>query len=116
MPKTMRRPLCRGSSLPSVLCFLSRKNSKGSGLVAQTLRQPPSDRTTLNQRTEGRFDEAYVMAIIDGRYSVAAHDPREMPVWDVVFEEEFKHQHYPQYTGLLQSRMLADYLRSIQQP
>ena len=56
------------------------------------------------------------MAIIDGRRSVAAHGSREMPVWGAVFEEERKGQPYPGYTGLLQSRLLTDYLRSIQQP
>ena len=92
------------------------RDGKGSGPVAEALRQSPSDLTTLKPRAGGRFDEAYVMAIIDGRRSVAAHGPREMPVWGAVFEEELKDQPYPQYTGLLQSRMLADYLRSIQQP
>jgi hypothetical protein len=84
--------------------------------VAGTLRQPPPDLTTLTQRAGGRFDEAYVMAVIDGRRAVAVHGPREMPVWGAVFEEERKDQPYPRYTGLLQSRVLTDYLRSIQQP
>jgi hypothetical protein len=53
--------------------------------------------------------------VIDGRRLVAAHGPRAMPVWGVIFEEELKDQSYPHYTGLLHARVLADYLRSIQQ-
>jgi hypothetical protein len=34
---------------------------------------------------------------------------------DARVEEELKDQPYTQYTGLLRSRVLADYLRSIQQ-
>jgi mono/diheme cytochrome c family protein len=91
------------------------REGKGQGPVASALRQPPSDLTTLARRAGGHFDEADVMAVIDGRRLVAAHGPREMPVWGVVFEEELKDQPYPQYTGLLRSRVLADYLRSLQQ-
>ena len=92
------------------------KDGKGNGPVAGTLRQLPSDLTTLKQRAGGGFDDASIMAIIDGRRSVAAHGPREMPVWGAIFEAELKDQPYPGYTGLLQSRTLTDYLRSIQQP
>jgi hypothetical protein len=70
---------------------------------------------TLARRAGGHFDEANVMTVIDGRRVVAAHGPREMPVWGVIFEEELKDRSYPQYTGLLRSRVLADYLRSLQQ-
>ena len=87
----------------------------GNGPVASTLRQSPADLTTLARRTGGRFDDAHVMAVIDGRRAVVAHGPREMPVWGVIFEEELKDQPYSGYTGLLHSRVLADYLRSIQQ-
>jgi len=90
-------------------------DGKGDGPVAVSLRRPPPDLTTLVRRAGGRFDEAEVMAVINGRRVVAEHGPREMPVWGVVFEEELKDQPYTQYTGLLRSRVLADYLRSIQQ-
>jgi mono/diheme cytochrome c family protein len=88
---------------------------KGDGPLAASLRKPPTDLTTLARRAGGRFDEAYVMAVIDGKRLVAEHGPREMPVWGVIFDEELKDQPYTQYTGLLRSQVLADYLRSIQQ-
>lgn len=88
---------------------------KGDGPLAASLRKSPTDLTTLARRAGGRFDEAAVMAVIDGKRLVAEHGPREMPVWGVVFDEELKDQPYTQYTGLLRAQVLADYLRSIQQ-
>ena len=89
-------------------------DAKGSGPVAASLRRPPSDLTTLAKRSGGRFDEAAVMAAIDGRRVVAEHGSREMPVWGAVFEEKREGQPFQAYTGLLHSRALSDYLRSIQ--
>jgi hypothetical protein len=54
------------------------------------------------------------MAVIDGRREVAAHGPREMPVWGAVFEEDLRGQPYGKYVGLLHSRALTDYVRSLQ--
>jgi mono/diheme cytochrome c family protein len=88
---------------------------KGDGPLAASLRQIPADLTTLAQRAGGHFDEAAVMATIDGRRAVAAHGPREMPVWGTVFSEELKDQPYPQYTGLRQTQMLAQHLSTLQQ-
>jgi mono/diheme cytochrome c family protein len=88
---------------------------KGDGPVAQSLRRPPADLTTLAKRAGGRFDEPTVLAIIDGRRQVAEHGPREMPVWGEVFDEALRGQLYTRYTGLLQSRVLVDYLRALQE-
>ncbi len=88
---------------------------KGDGPVAASLQRPPADLTTLAQRSGGQFDEAAVMAVIDGRRAVAAHGSRDMPVWGTVFEEELKDQPYSKYTALLRSRVLADYLKTLQQ-
>jgi mono/diheme cytochrome c family protein len=89
---------------------------KGDGPVAPSLQPPPpADLTTLARRAGGRFDEAAVMAVIDGRRAVAAHGPRQMPIWGAVFEDELKDQRYTQYSSLLRSRVLADYLKTLQQ-
>jgi hypothetical protein len=87
---------------------------KGDGPVAASLRTPPTDLTTLAARAGGQFDEAEVMAAIDGRRAVAGHGTRQMPVWGAVFEAELKDSSYPGYTGLLRSRVLAEYLRTLQ--
>jgi mono/diheme cytochrome c family protein len=89
-------------------------DAKGSGALAAALKRPPADLTTLAKRSGGRFDEAAVMAAIDGRRLVAEHGSREMPVWGAVFEDEHEGERFQAYTGLLQARALTDYLRSIQ--
>jgi mono/diheme cytochrome c family protein len=87
---------------------------KGDGPVAASLRRPPSDLTTLTQRRGGRFDEGYVIAVVDGQQHVAEHGPRDMPVWGAVFDEELRDQPHTGYTVLLRARVLSDYLRSLQ--
>jgi mono/diheme cytochrome c family protein len=88
---------------------------KGDGPVASSLQRPPADLTRIAKRAGGRFDEAVLLAIIDGRRQVATHGPREMPVWGAVFDEELEGQPYKRYTGLLQSQLLVDFLRSLQE-
>ncbi len=87
---------------------------KGDGPVAGSLRRPPTDLTALARRAGGRFDEAALMASIDGRRAVAEHGSREMPVWGAVFETEHAGEPFQAYVGLLETRALVDYLRSIQ--
>ena len=88
---------------------------RGDGPLAATLKTPPADLTRIAKRNGGRFDEHAVLAAIDGRQAVAQHGPRDMPVWGAVFEGEERGQPYPQYQGLLKSRLLMDYLATIQE-
>ena len=89
-------------------------DGKGTGPLAESLRVPPTDLTRIAERSGGRFDEAGVMAVIDGRRQVLAHGPREMPVWGAVFEEGLEGRRYGSYAGLLHTRALTDYVRSLQ--
>jgi mono/diheme cytochrome c family protein len=91
-------------------------SGKGDGPVAASLQPRPSDLTTLAARHGGKFDEAAVMAVVDGRREVAAHGTRVMPVWGLVFEQQLSEQLHSRYTGLLHTRALVDYLRTIQAP
>lgn len=91
------------------------ESGDGNGSLAASLRRSPSDLRLIAKRHGGRFDEAYVMHIIDGRLAVAEHGTREMPVWGAVFESEHRPEGYPGYISLLHARALTDYLRSIQQ-
>ena len=69
-------------------------SGEGNGPLAASLRRSPTDLTTIAKRRGGRFDEADVMAVIDGRRSIAEHGPREMPVWGAVFDESYKRERY----------------------
>lgn len=91
-------------------------DGRGAGPLAAELRTPPADLTRIAARAGGRFDEAAAMATIDGRRAVAAHGSRDMPVWGEVFASEFESDGAPrpQATALERSRLLADYLRTLQ--
>ncbi len=88
---------------------------RGDGPLAETLKRRPSDLTQLAKQSGGKLDERQLLSFIDGRRSVKEHGPRDMPVWGAVFDEELKTRPYREYTGLLQSQLLADYIISIQE-
>lgn len=89
-------------------------DGKGQGPLAAALKRPPADLTQIAARNGGKFDEAALMSVIDGRRAVAEHGPRDMPVWGARFEDELRGEPMHTYVGLLQTRSLVDYLRSIQ--
>ncbi len=86
----------------------------GDGPVAASLSRSPADLTALSERNGGRFDEAGIMQIIDGRREVVEHGTREMPVWGELFERELEGERHGSYVAMLHVRSLTDYLRSLQ--
>ena len=56
-------------------------SGKGDGRVAKVLTQKPADLTALAAASGGTFPASRVIETIDGRREVAAHGPRDMPVW-----------------------------------
>lgn len=54
---------------------------KGDGPYRPFLTKSPTDLTTLSKRNAGIYPFHSVYAIVDGRQDVAAHGPRDMPVW-----------------------------------
>jgi hypothetical protein len=88
----------------------------GVGPVAASLAPPPADLTGLSERNGGAFPETNVLATIDGRYEVAAHGPREMPVWGAVFLEKHVGEPLAIHRGMDDARALTDYLRTLQRP
>lgn len=63
-------------------------SGKGDGPVAESLRVPPADLTTLSKRNGGMFPHDRVYYAIDGREMVRAHGTRDMPVWGNVLASE----------------------------
>jgi mono/diheme cytochrome c family protein len=88
----------------------------GDGAYAAEIGVQPADLTRIAERAGGKFDEGAVFAVIDGRRAVAAHGPREMPVWGDVFATELEASDTPRphSTALERSRLLVDYLRTLQ--
>lgn len=89
-------------------------DGRGDGPVAPALVVPPTDLTRLEAR--GKFDEGEIMRVIDGRREVNGHGTRAMPVWGAVFVTELDTLRYTEYTTLLLTRDLMEYLRTIQEP
>ena len=56
-------------------------DAHGDGPLAATLEALPSDLTRISLSNGGSFPETRVIELIDGRKQVAAHGPRQMPVW-----------------------------------
>lgn len=91
-------------------------DARGDGPLASSLTPRPSDLTTLQARNGGSWDPGAVMATIDGRRVVAAHGPRDMPVWGTVFTDEAKDQGggYAELSALYAGEALAAHLSELQ--
>jgi mono/diheme cytochrome c family protein len=57
----------------------------GDGELAPSLSVVLQDLRYLTARNEGVFPRDFVVKIIDGRITRAAHGPADMPVWGAVF-------------------------------
>ncbi|MBI4382102.1 MAG: cytochrome c [candidate division NC10 bacterium] len=89
---------------------------RGDGPASKAFRRRPSDLTRVRARYAGQYPIREVMAAIDGRYPVRAHGDSAMPVWGIVFEQEKeeKEARWPKRTTLLQVRLIADYVLTLQ--
>jgi hypothetical protein len=61
------------------------RKGKGDGPLAEHLRIPPTNVTTIMQRNDGKFPFDEIVKIIDGRQAVRAHGSPDMPVWGDTF-------------------------------
>jgi mono/diheme cytochrome c family protein len=60
----------------------------GDGPMARALTTPPPDLRRLGERYGNPLPEDQIARFIDGRADVAAHGPRDMPVWGLRFSPE----------------------------
>jgi mono/diheme cytochrome c family protein len=61
---------------------------KGDGPLVALLKKPAADLTKIQKNNSGVFPFDRVYEIIDGREAVAAHGPREMPIWGDKYNSE----------------------------
>jgi mono/diheme cytochrome c family protein len=61
---------------------------KGDGPLVALLKKPAADLTKLQKDNNGVFPFDRVYEVIDGRETVAAHGPREMPIWGDKYNKE----------------------------
>lgn len=89
---------------------------RGKGEIAATLSTKPTDLTRLEEKNDGVFPTDRLGEVIDGRAEVAAHGPREMPVWGDLFlwpedESAERRAHVQRKIG-----ELVAYIRAAQAP
>jgi len=94
---------------------------KGDGPYKQFLSKPPSDLTVLAKKNGGVLPVSRLYEVIDGRWEVLAHGPRDMPVWGRGFYLDSDDLTIDPFTGEMKSftrvRILAviDYINRIQE-
>jgi mono/diheme cytochrome c family protein len=90
-------------------------SARGDGPVAASMKTRPADLTGIAERRDGVFPRNEVASLIDGRQTVTAHGPREMPVWgeslaNAVADEKVREERIARAI-----RDLVAYLESIQE-
>ncbi len=58
-------------------------SGKGDGPYRPLLTTAPSDLTILAKNNNGVLPVSRVYQVLDGRLEIAAHGPRDMPIWGV---------------------------------
>jgi mono/diheme cytochrome c family protein len=101
--------VARGRQLFRTYCATCHGTSgHGDGPMAQYLRVPPANLTTIAARNKGLFPAEAVHRGIDGRQAVRAHGDSAMPIWGDAFSPA-------ESTASARIRDLVVYVESIQQ-
>ena len=75
-----------GVQLYKRYCAVCHGNDlKGNGPISPEFKNPPADLTTLTQRHEGKFPDAYVKTVLRNGVEKPAHGNTEMPIWGATF-------------------------------
>lgn len=61
---------------------------KGDGPLVVWLKKPATDLTKIQKENAGVFPFDRLYQVVDGREAVAAHGPRDMPVWGERYKRE----------------------------
>jgi len=79
-------PIEQGEELYISYCGICHgDDAKGEGAMANMLKIPPSDLTTITSRYGGTFPEEEMHEIIRGGQEVPGHGQGDMPVWGKTF-------------------------------
>jgi len=92
---------------------------KGDGPYTQFLTKSPADLTVLSKKNGGVFPIDKICSIIDGRQVVAAHGPREMPIWGTEYSSRMAAEGFQ---GILDTEsyvrgrilLMAEYIHRLQ--
>ena len=76
-----------GAGIYKTYCAVCHgKGARGDGPLAANLRHAPPDLTALAKRNAGKFDDARVYRMIDGRDPLKGHGGADMPIWGDAFK------------------------------
>ena len=89
---------------------------RGNGPAAAALRARPADLTRIAARRGGAFPDAEIATYIDGRFELAAHGTREMPVWGEKLGYTIAPDVHPDEVVRGRIVTLVEYLKTIQRP
>lgn len=100
--------------------FCHGLEGKGDGPSANMLRTKVADLTVLQKNNKDVFPFKRTYEIIDGREVVAAHGPRDMPVWGEVYSREAADWNLPpgiNQEAFVRARILSlvEYISRLQQ-
>ena len=92
---------------------------KGDGPYKTYLNKVPTDLTVLAKQNGGVFPMGRVYDVIDGRADVAAHGPRDMPIWGRTYSVKAAEYYFDapyDSDAYVRARILAlaDYLNRLQ--
>jgi hypothetical protein len=90
------------------------KDADGRGPVADDLKMSPSDLRYLSERYGMPLPMGTIARFIDGRQDVAAHGPRDMPVWGRRFYDAWTAHESGEEDLDTQIREIVRYLNAIQ--
>ena len=86
-------------------------DGKGNGPAASAMKIPPTDLTTLAQKSGGKYPSAHVASVIRGQAALPSHGSEDMPVWGPLFSSISQG-----HEGQVQQRVanLVKYVESLQ--
>jgi mono/diheme cytochrome c family protein len=74
--------IARGRALYRDHCAVCHgRNGDGKGPMARAMTTPPANLRLLSERYGNPLPTEQIANFIDGRADVAAHGPRDMPIW-----------------------------------